>query len=79
MVVVKVVDTESTENLFDKASLKKISEGFMRDGWLSVNSVIHPDALSPAQQEIQGYISGIHSSGGTPSDFVYTSGGTPSL
>ena len=59
MVVVKVVDTESTENLFDKASLKKISEGFVRDGWLSVNSVIHPDALSPAQQEIQGYISGI--------------------
>lgn len=59
MVVVKVDDTESTEKLFDRSSVEKISAGFLQDGWLSVNSVIPLDALSLAQQEIQGYISGI--------------------
>lgn len=59
MVVVKVPDTVSTEDLFDRAFVEKISAEFLRDGWLSLNSVIHLDALSPAQQGIHGYIAGI--------------------
>ncbi|MDB4346319.1 phytanoyl-CoA dioxygenase [bacterium] len=59
MVVVKVADTESTDNLFDRVSVEKISAGFLQDGWLSINSVISLDALNLAQREIQGYISGI--------------------
>lgn len=52
-------DPESPENLFDSASVEKITAGFLRDGWLSMNSVIPLNALNLAQQEIQGYISGI--------------------
>lgn len=59
MVAVEVKDAESTEKLFDRSTVEKMSERFLQDGWLFVNSVIPLDALSLAQQEIQAYISGI--------------------
>ena len=59
MVVVNVNNTESTEQLYDGFTVEKISAGFLEGGWLSANSVIPLDVLSLAQQEIQGYSSGI--------------------
>ena len=59
MVVVKVGAKEPPEKLLDKGLIEIISRGFIRDGWLSMNSVVPLDALSNAQQEIKKYISGI--------------------